>query len=63
MNQTILSRMGAKNTGDGWKREWDAAKAELLALAQAPLADHLLLTTPRTLPRGATVLILGEGGW
>lgn len=36
MNQTILSRMGAKNTGDGWKREWDAAKAELLALAQAP---------------------------
>lgn len=41
VNQTILSMMAAKMTGDGWKRECDTAKAELLALAQA---DHHLLT-------------------
>lgn len=63
MNQIVLSMMGAKKTGDGWKREWEAAKAELSALAQAPPADHLLLTTPRTLPKDATAVILREGGW
>lgn len=55
--------MGAKMTADGWKREWDAAKAELLALVQAPPADHLLLTTLRTPSKSATAVILREGGW
>lgn len=60
MNQTILSMMGAKKMADGWEREWDAAKAEGLALAQAPPAD--LPTTPRTLAKGAMGVIPGEGG-
>ena len=61
MNQTILSVMGAKKMADGWEREWDAAKAEGLALAKAPPADHLL-TTPRTLAKGAMGVIPREGG-
>ena len=62
MNQTILSEMGAKKMADGWEREWDAAKAEGLALAKAPPADHLLLITPRTLAKGAMGVIPREGG-
>lgn len=61
-NQTILSVMGEKKMTDGWEREWDAAKAEDLVVAQAPPAGHLLLTTPRMLAKSDTRVIPGEGG-
>lgn len=44
---------------DGW--EWDAAKAESLALAQASPADELL-TSFRTLAKAATQVVPREGG-
>lgn len=62
MNQTMLNVMGARKTADGWEKEWDAAKAEGLALAHAPPADHLPLPTSRTLAKGATGFIPREEG-
>lgn len=54
--------MGAKKVADGWEREWGAAKAEGLVLAQGPPADHLLTTTAKTLAKGVMGITPEEGG-
>jgi len=54
--------MGARKMADRWEMEWDAAESEGLALARVPPANHLLLTTSRTLTKGAMGLIPRKEG-